>query len=151
MSWALERLFPSPLSGGGGPHLSQLYQGLGVLWVWPGEQKPCVPRRRDRGVLSLGRSWGEERTRQEDPAPAREFLVVATARGLKTQKRGTWVAISVKHLSFDFSSGHDLTVRGVEPHTGLWADSSAQSLLWILCLPLCMPLLCSHSLSLSQN
>ena len=36
-------------------------------------------------------------------------------------KRGTWVAQWVKH---DFSSGHDLVVRGFEPHVGLCADSS---------------------------
>ena len=28
-----------------------------------------------------------------------------------------------KHPTLDFDSGHDLTVRGIEPHIGLWADS----------------------------
>ena len=30
---------------------------------------------------------------------------------------------SVKRPTLGFGSGHDLTVRGVEPHTGLCADS----------------------------
>ena len=30
---------------------------------------------------------------------------------------------SVKHLTFGFDSGHDLTVREFEPHVGLCADS----------------------------
>ena len=29
----------------------------------------------------------------------------------------------VKHLTLDFGSGHDLTVRESEPHIGLCADS----------------------------
>ena len=32
----------------------------------------------------------------------------------KTEKRGAWVAQSVKHLTLDLSSGHDLTVCGTE-------------------------------------
>ena len=35
---------------------------------------------------------------------------------------GAWVAQSVKHLSLGFGSGHDFTVRGIEPHVGS-ADS----------------------------
>ena len=35
--------------------------------------------------------------------------------------QGTWVAQSVKHLTF--SSGHDLTVCGFRPHIGLSAVS----------------------------
>ena len=34
------------------------------------------------------------------------------------RKRGTWVAQSVKHATLDFGSGHDLMVRGTEPHVG---------------------------------
>ena len=34
------------------------------------------------------------------------------------------MAQSVKHLTLDLSSGHDLIVRGIEPHVGLCADSS---------------------------
>ena len=33
------------------------------------------------------------------------------------------MAQSVKRLTLDFSSGHDLRVREFEPHTGLCADS----------------------------
>ena len=29
---------------------------------------------------------------------------------------GVWVAQSVKHQNLDFSSGHDLTIHGFEPH-----------------------------------
>ena len=32
------------------------------------------------------------------------------------------MAQSVKHLTLDFGSGHDLTVRDIEPHVGLCAD-----------------------------
>ena len=45
--------------------------------------------------------------------------------------RDAWVAPSVKHLTPDFGSGHDLTVCEFEPHVGLCADST-QSLLGIL-------------------
>ena len=49
-----------------------------------------------------------------------------------------------------FSSGHDLTVRGFEPLIRLCADLllRAWSLLRILCLPLSLPLPCSHFVSL---
>ena len=33
------------------------------------------------------------------------------------------MAYSVKHLTLDFGSGHDLVVHGLEPHVGLCADS----------------------------
>ena len=33
--------------------------------------------------------------------------------------RGTWVAQLVKCLTLDIDSGHDLTVREIEPHVGL--------------------------------
>ena len=42
---------------------------------------------------------------------------------LKKINRGAWVAQSVECLTPDFSSGHDLTVRGIECHVGLCADS----------------------------
>ena len=37
---------------------------------------------------------------------------------------GAWVAQSVKHPTFDFSSGHDLTVRGFKSRVGLRAVST---------------------------
>ena len=37
---------------------------------------------------------------------------------------GSWVAQSVKYLTLDLSSGHDLPVCGIEPHVGLCADSA---------------------------
>ena len=36
---------------------------------------------------------------------------------------GAWVALSAKHLTLDFGSGHDLMVCEFEPHIGLCADS----------------------------
>ena len=36
---------------------------------------------------------------------------------------GAWVAQSVKHLTLDLSSDHDLRVHGIEPHVGLCAHS----------------------------
>ena len=68
--------------------------------------------------------------------------------GIKPCSRGAWVAQSVKRL--DFSSGHDLAVRGFQPRVGLCADSSEPP--WdslALCLSLPLPRLLS--LSLSQN
>ena len=43
---------------------------------------------------------------------------------LKMKKQGTWVAHLVKHLTFDLSSGHDLTVPEIEPCIRLCADST---------------------------
>ena len=43
---------------------------------------------------------------------------------------GDWVTQSVKHLTLDFGSGHDLTVHGFEPHVSMepaW-DSLSPSL-----------------------
>ena len=53
---------------------------------------------------------------------------------------GAWVAQSVS-----ISSGHDLTVRGFEPHVGLCADSSERGACFRFCvsLSLCpIPMLC---------
>ena len=38
--------------------------------------------------------------------------------------RGAWVAQLVEHLTLDFGSGHELTVRGIEPCIGLHAESA---------------------------
>ena len=38
--------------------------------------------------------------------------------------RDAWVAQSVKRPALDFSSGHDLTVRGFESHVGLCPGST---------------------------
>ena len=69
---------------------------------------------------------------------------------MKTQKMeagGAWVAQLVKHPALDFGSGHDLTVWGMEPHVGLWADSTEPT--WdALTLPLSAPPLLMLPLSL---
>ena len=73
------------------------------------------------------------------------------------------VAFNNKHLlgrlsgsvgwASDFSSGHDLTVCGFKPHIGaLCWQLRAWSLLWILCLPLSMPLpTCALSVCVSLS
>ena len=44
---------------------------------------------------------------------------LALQNKIKNPLGGTWVAQSVKHPTLDFSWGHDLTVHGMEPRTGL--------------------------------
>ena len=58
---------------------------------------------------------------------------------------------SVKHLTLDLGSGHDLTIREVEPRLGLCANTvlTAGNLLGVLSLPLSLPLPCLHTVSLS--
>ena len=62
---------------------------------------------------------------------------------------GTWVAQSVKCLTLDCGSGHDLTVGKFSPMAG--SVLTVRSLLGILSLPPSLPLPCLHSLSVSQN
>ena len=62
------------------------------------------------------------------------------------------MAQSVKHPTLDFSSGHDLTVREIEPRVGLNADST--ELAWDSVSPsLSAPplIMCELSLSLSLS
>ena len=66
----------------------------------------------------------------------------------KVTNRGVWVAQLVKHPTFDFGSGHDLTVREIEPRIS--SVLTVWSLLGILTLPL-PPLAFSLSLSLSLS
>ena len=61
---------------------------------------------------------------------------------------GTGVVQSVKWLTLDFGSGHDLTVHEVEPGIGLWA-LTVQSLLGILSLSPSAPTHL-HGLALSK-
>ena len=42
----------------------------------------------------------------------------------KIKNRGFWVAQTGKHPTLDCSSGHDLTVCGIEPHVGLCTGST---------------------------
>ena len=63
---------------------------------------------------------------------------------------GTWVAQSVKCLTLGFDSGHDLTVRGFEPHLGLCVDGMEPA--WdSLSLPFSLPLPCSLSLKTNKQ
>ena len=62
---------------------------------------------------------------------------------------GAWVAQSLKHLTLDFGSDHDLMVHKIKPHIRRSADSveaASDSLSPSLSLPLPR-----SSLSLSQN
>ena len=45
-------------------------------------------------------------------------------RSERRKSQGTWVAHSVKCPTLDFGSGHDLTVREIEPRVWLCADSA---------------------------
>ena len=67
--------------------------------------------------------------------------------------QGAWVAQSVKHLTLDFSSGHNLTVPGIEPGVELHADSAepAWYSLSLSSLSLPLPNSCALSLSLKIN
>ena len=53
----------------------------------------------------------------------KDFIMLMPDR-LKKHYRGTWVAQSVKHLTLDFSSGHD---HGIKPQVGLCAACGACS------------------------
>ena len=46
----------------------------------------------------------------------------------KLLSRGAWMAQSVKHLTLDIGSGHNLMVCGIEPHVGLCAGRAWGSL-----------------------
>ena len=65
--------------------------------------------------------------------------------------RGTWVAQSVKGLTLDFSSGHDLMVREFEPRVGLHTDGAepaCDSLSLLLSLP--HPRSCSLTVKINK-
>ena len=69
---------------------------------------------------------------------------------------GTWVvAQSVKHLTLDFCSGHDVTDCEIKSRIKVCADSTEACLGFSLSLPLCPSLTharaCTHSLSLSLS
>ena len=67
---------------------------------------------------------------------------------------GSWGAQSVEHPALDFSSGHELTVREIEPRVGLCVDSSepaGDSLSPSLSAPPLLMCTCSLSLSLKIN
>ena len=52
------------------------------------------------------------------------FIPIFQMEKLRSEMWGTWVAHSVERLTLDFSSGHDLIAREIEPHVGLCADST---------------------------
>ena len=51
--------------------------------------------------------------------------------------------------AFDFGSGHDLVIRGLEPRVGLWADGSEPGACFGFCVSLSLPLPDLHTFSLS--
>ena len=57
---------------------------------------------------------------------------------------------SVKHVTLDFGSGHDLMVHGFKPHVGLYTDSIEPG--WDSLSPsVSAPPLLAHSVSLKIN
>ena len=67
---------------------------------------------------------------------------------VSSELRGALVSQSVERLTFDFGSGHDLTVCGFKPWVRLCADSADPA--WdSLSLSLCPSCVLSLSLSLS--
>ena len=84
----------------------------------------------------------------------RSLPYIGIGRVRSTGKRGAWVAQSVRRLTLDFGSGHDLTVREFGPRVGLCTDSAEPA--WnSLSLSLCLSAALSHvhllSLSLSLS
>ena len=70
------------------------------------------------------------------------------AKEVKT--RGAWVAQSIKRPTGGFSSGHELTIRELEPHIRLCAESEEPA--WDSRSPsLSLPLPCSLAVSLSVS
>ena len=68
---------------------------------------------------------------------------------IQNLKKGASVWLSqLKQLTLDFSSGHDLTVHGFEPHIGLFTDHAEPA--WDS-LPLPLLPSCALSLYFSQN
>ena len=61
----------------------------------------------------------------------------------KEQKKGAWVAQSVKCQTFDFGSGHDLKVCELKPTLLVWSVLGIDSL--------CLFLYRSPAYALSQN
>ena len=72
------------------------------------------------------------------------------------KKVSNWGAGVVKHLTLNFSSGHDLTVHEIKPQEGIHTNSAKSawdslSLSLSPSLSASPPLLCIHSLSLKIN
>ena len=76
------------------------------------------------------------------------FVMILTKRFNMIGYKGTWVVRSVKHQTFGFSSGHDLTVHKFKPYIRL----CVVGILSLSALPLpihvCM---CMCALSLQIN
>jgi len=69
--------------------------------------------------------WGRRRSGMKEESSSGRWGMNGSAhpnylsRKSKRKKRGTWVAQSVKCLTRDYSSGHDLRGRETEPRIGL--------------------------------
>ena len=69
---------------------------------------------------------------------------------IKPTTLGAWVAESVKRLTLDLGSGHDLIVCEFEPRIGFCADGMEPA--WDSVSPsLCLSCACALSLSLKIN
>ena len=93
-------------------------------------------------ILQIWRKWGD---------------IVKVWKGKKIANQeyfilwGTWVAQSVKRLTFRFSSGYDLAISWVQSSPLSGSALATWSLLEILFLPISLPLLLLCCLCLSQN
>ena len=74
-------------------------------------------------------------------------LLLTNLRGVKVEVPG-WLS-QLSNLALDFSSGHDLTVHGIEPHTAVSTETAWNSLSLCLSLSPTAPILLMSSLSLS--
>ena len=75
------------------------------------------------GGRGTAESWGTDGRWREQEGMGQLGDKRRPLRGVRNLCRGTWVAQSVKHLTLDFGSGHDLMVCEFEPCVRLCADS----------------------------
>ena len=90
----------------------------------------------------------------EKSAKLQVWKDVVTTQCYLKEYWGTWVTQLVKHPTLDFDSGHDLTVREMEFHVRLCADSPEpawDSLSLFLSAPPLLVCLFSLFLSLKLN
>ena len=137
--WTREEM--PELSMWAGKHFSGVLWQPIILWAVPERKGP----------------WSEK---SGDSTPCHsmshnslDILKILRSPAVKNNlSRGAWVVQSVQRLTLDFGSGHDVTVRGIEPHIRLHTDSREPA--WDSLSPspsLSVPLPMVLSLSLKIN